>query len=170
MLRIDNTSDIPRRSVLHVGPETAQDVHRGGQRRRCRWSSAAARPALTSTSARCVYPGDGQQAGEDPPDGRYRHRLHFVLSTNDAYFTAGPAGRPCSPAGPEVARGFRTTQATAMTAAVTAAGTTGAYGCAYLSIKSPRQAPAAMPTMEATRRRAEYAVSDQVTRPLNRSM
>src|SRR5580658_6617884 len=82
------------------------------------------------------------------------------------YFTACGTGRLCSPAGPEVARGFRASQAIAMTTAVT----TAAYGCACLSITSPRKAPAAMPTTEATRRRAEYAVSDKVTRRLNRSM
>ena len=53
-----------------------------------------------------------------------------------------------------------------MTTAVTAAGTTGAYGCAWLSIQSPRKPPAATPATAAVRRRAEDAVSDQVARPL----
>ena len=87
-----------------------------------------------------------------------------------AYFAACCTGRPRSPVAPEVARGFRATQAIAMTTAVTAAGTTGAYRCAWRSIKSPRRAPAAMPTTVAVRRCAECAVSFQVARPLNRSM
>jgi hypothetical protein len=45
---------------------------------------------------------------------------------DNAYFTGCCTGRPCSPAGPEVARGFRATRAIAMTTAVTAAGTTSA--------------------------------------------
>ena len=85
--------------------------------------------------------------------------LHFLL-----YRQALLTGRAW------MARGFRATQAIAMTTAVTTAGTTGAYGCAWLSIQSPRKAPAATPTMVAVRRRAEGAVSDQVARPLNRSM
>ena len=42
------------------------------------------------------------------------------------YFTGCCTGRICSPAGPEATRGFRATQAIAMTTAVTTAGTTGA--------------------------------------------
>jgi alpha-1,2-mannosyltransferase len=61
-------------------------------------------------------------------------------------------------------------QAIAMMTAVPASGTTGAYRCAWLSISSPRTAPAAMPTTEAVSRHAECAVSDQVTRPFTRSM
>ena len=67
-----------------------------------------------------------------------------------------------------MARGVRVDEAIAMTTAVTTAGTTDAYGCAWLSIQSPRKAPAAKLTMVAIRRRAEAAVSDQAARPLAR--
>src|ERR1700683_967432 len=127
---------------------------------------------------RSLTPRGGRPGGAEADRGRGQaerpraadHHSGAGLNLDDAYFTACGTGRSCCPAGPEAARGFRATQAMAMTTAVTTAGTTGAYECACLSITSPRKAPAAMPTMEATRRRAEYAVSDQVTRPLNRSM
>jgi hypothetical protein len=63
---------------------------------------------------------------------------------------------------------FSATWLTVMTTAVTTAGTTGAYVCAWLSIQSPRKPPAATPTTTAIRRRAVGAVSDQVTTPLTR--
>src|SRR5690348_14347789 len=81
-----------------------------------------------------------------------------------------PPGDVLGCPGPGPVRGWRGTRAIAITAAVTAAGTAGAYGCAWLSIQSPRKASAARLTMVAVRRRAEGAVSDQVARPLARLM
>jgi MFS family permease len=63
---------------------------------------------------------------------------------------------------PRLARGFRITEAIAMTTAMTITGTAGAYGCALLSIQSPGKAPAARLIMVAVRRRVEDAVSDQI--------
>ena len=58
-----------------------------------------------------------------------------------------------------MARGLRAIQAIAMTAAVTAAGTTGAYGSAWPSIQSPRKPPATRLTMVAVRNRPDWLVA-----------